>query len=69
MKRVVGVSPEHSQPIVTKEPNAWHVSHVCNGRVYTYICETEKQACRFAQLLSEPVVLPASKRRRATTDS
>lgn len=68
MNVVLGVRPEHSQPIVTQEPNAWHVSHVRNGRVHTYICETEQQARRFAQLLSEPLVLPAAKRRRATTD-
>lgn len=45
-----------SSPVVTVEGRFWRVSTIRKGRVESYLCETEAEARRFAELLGQPPV-------------
>lgn len=44
-----------SPPVVTRDFDGWRVSLVRGGRVHTYLCETQREAERFAALLAKPL--------------
>jgi hypothetical protein len=41
--------------VITRDFDGWRVSLVRAGRVHTYLCETQREAERFANLLARPI--------------
>lgn len=61
--------PLSCEPVISMEGRYFRVSRLVNGRVETYLCETEAEALRFKELLSQPVVEPRGRMPRAVPNA
>lgn len=54
-----------SPPVITRDFDGWRVSLVRGGRVHSYLCESQREAERFAGLLSNSVAPEPNRMRGA----
>lgn len=54
-----------SEAAITPEGSGYRVSVIRRGRVESYLCETEAEARRFADLISQPPVETKPRRKPA----
>lgn len=62
-------SDEAHEPVISPEGRFFRVSVLRNGRVESYLCETQAQAKHFAELLAQPLIDVRRPERSAPTSA